>query len=179
METNKINRLLFWTTIILLVTNLSMAISFLTKNTGAKGLSATDNNKAGELPDQLRARTFGEQLDLSTGQLDQFREFTRNYNRSANEITRNLEGLRIEMVNELGKVNSDSTRLHNLTKNMGTLHTDLKNLTVDYYRQLNKICDPDQRVKLNTIFMSMVNKGEEARMSQQGGWRHRYGRGQK
>jgi Spy/CpxP family protein refolding chaperone len=179
METKKINRILLWATIILFITNLTMAISFLTKNISGADQITTDSGKPTDLPDQLRARTFGEQLNLSSDQLNQFRNFTQNYNRSANQITRTLEDLRIEMVTELGKENPDSARLKSFTQKMGMLHTELKNMTVAYYENLNKICKPDQRIKLNEIFMSMVSKGENAKPQQQGGWRHRYGRQQK
>ncbi len=178
METNKTNRLLLWATIILFVTNLSMAVSFLTRTRATNELPEKESAKTTELPDQLRARTFGEKLDLSTDQLDQFRNYTQNYNRSANQITRTLENLRIEMVEELGKENPDSLHLNMLTQNMGMLHTELKNKTITYYKELNRICNPDQRIKLNEIFMSMVSKGENTNQQQQGGWRHRYGRRQ-
>ena len=179
METNKVNRLLLWATIILFATNLSMAITFLYHRTGeSKENNLTAAGTTGGA-DELRARTFRDQLNLQADQMDAFRNYTQSYNQNANGLSRKLEELRIEMVTELGKENPDTAILNKITTSIGNEHARLKNLTIEYYQDLKKICNPEQRGKLNNIFMSVVNKGEDGKFPQQGGgYRHRYGRRQ-
>jgi len=178
METNKLNKTLLWITLILFAINLSMAISFLYHRNEESGETKKEDTDKTDLTEELRGRTFRDQLNLRPEQMDPFREFTRSYNQNANGISRKLEEMRINMVAELGKENSDTALLRLIARNIGEEHTRLKDLTIRYYQSLNKMCSSEQRGKLNAIFMSTVNKTEEGKYPQQGGGRHRYGRQQ-
>ena len=78
------------------------------------------------------------------------------------------------MVDELGKPEPDRELLNSLTKEIGELHTQLKNATIDYYLDMKTICDESQKVKLNEIFKSMLKQNEDVKLP---GRQGRYGRG--
>jgi Spy/CpxP family protein refolding chaperone len=174
MVKQKTYRLLVWAVIILLATNISMAVSFLVHKKQDQNNLEKQEQAAIEVPTEQRTKFFKEQLSLLPGQMDPFREFNRNYNRATNAVAHKLEVLRVEMVGELGKENPDKNRLNEITAEIGNLHKDLKNITIEYYQQMNNICDASQRKKLNGIFMSMVNKNDEVN-PQQRGRRNRFG----
>jgi len=99
---------------------------------------------------------FGEQLGLNMEQMESFREIHREYNRSANQITRNLEMLRIEMIRELGEKHPDLQKINQTNHDFGKLHEELKNQTANYYLELKRICTPEQQQRLQQIFETIA-----------------------
>jgi len=157
-------RTLIWVIVILLATNLSMGISFLyNKKQESKVIEQSEETKF-EVPAEQRTRFFREQLNLSAEQVDLFRELNRNYNRTAREITLQLEGLRAEMVDEMGKPEANRQRLAEITNEIGELHTRLKNVTIDYYMGMKTAADEQQKEKLNEIFRSMLKQNEDVKL---------------
>lgn len=167
-------RTLIWVIVILLATNLSMAITFLYHKQQDKKAAQQTEESAVEVPAEQRTRFFREQLNLNQEQGNQFRELNRNYNRTAREITIQLEKLRNEMVEELGKTEPAKEKLDEITKTIGELHTQLKNVTIDYYLGMKTVCDDNQKEKLNEIFQSMLKQNEDVKLP---GRQGRYGRG--
>src|SRR5690606_7466514 len=102
MITQNRYRALIWIIAILVATNLSMGITFLYHNKQDKMLQEQAIEEKVEAPTQQRTRFFREQLNLDPEQVEQFREHNRNFNRTAWQITNQLESLRIEMIQELG-----------------------------------------------------------------------------
>lgn len=167
-------RMLVWVIVILLATNLSMAITFLYHKQQDKKAAQQTEESAVEVPAEQRTRFFREQLNLNQEQGNQFRELNRNYNRTARDITFQLEKLRSEMVAELGKTELAKEKLEEITKTIGELHTQLKNVTIDYYLGMKTVCDDNQKEKLNEIFQSMLKQNEDVKLP---GRQGRYGRG--
>lgn len=155
---------LVWLIVILVATNLSMGITFLFHKQQDLKVAKQVQETAIEVPTEQRTKFFREQLSLTPEQVDQFRELNRNYNRTAWEITRQLEGLRGEMVEEMGKPESDRQRLDEITKEIGELHTKLKNVTIDYYMGMKTAADEQQKEKLNEIFRSMLKQNEDVKL---------------
>lgn len=156
--------MLVWVIVILVATNLSMAVTFLYhKQQDIKFLRQAQET-AIEVPTEQRTRFFREQLNLAPEQVTQFRELNRNYNRTAWEITHQLERLRAEMVEEMGKTEADRQQLDEITKEIGELHTRLKNVTIDYYMGMKTASDEEQKEKLNEIFKSMLKQNEDVKL---------------
>ena len=81
-----------------------------------------------------------------------------------NEITRYKDQDKKEIViptNHLGRFfkqeKSDTIILNKLSKDLGNLHTELKNLTIQYYLDMKEVCNEKQKVKLFQLFKTMVN----------------------
>lgn len=174
MATKTTYRTLVWVIVILLATNLSMAVTFLYHKQQDKKAAQQTEKSAIEVPTEQRTRFFREQLNLSVEQANQFRELNRNYNRTAREITFQLEKLRNEMVEEIGKSEPNKEQLEVITKTIGELHTQLKNITIEYYMGMKAACNEEQKVKLNEIFKAMLKQNEDVKLPHQPG---RYGWG--
>ena len=167
-------RTLVWVIVILLATNLSMGLSFLYhKKQDIKVIEQAEETKF-EVPAEQRTKFFREQLNLTPEQVNQFRELNRTYNRSARDITMQLDDLRAEMVDEMANAEPNQQLLDTITINIGDLHTKLKKITIGYYMGMKAVCDDDQIIKLNEIFKSMLKQNEDVKLpGRQGryGWR--------
>ena len=161
-------RIFIWIIAILLATNLSMGISFLYHKQQDKRVLEQMEEATIEVPAQRRTRFFREQLNLRFDQMDTFRTLNRTFNRTAWDITHQLEFLRIEMVSELGKDKPNKKRLDSIAKEIGKLHSQLKKETINYYMGMRNACDETQRKKLNEIFMSMLKKNEDVKLPEYG-----------
>jgi len=161
-------RIFIWIIAILLATNLSMGISFLYHKQQDKRMMEQMEEATIEVPAQRRTRFFREQLNLRRDQMDTFRNLNRTFNRTAWDITHQLELLRIEMVSELGKDNPSKKKLDSISNEIGKLHTQLKKETIDYYMSMRAECDETQRKKLNEIFMSMLKQNEDVKLPEYG-----------
>ncbi len=161
-------RILIWVIVILVATNLSMGFSFLYHKQQDKKNAELTREEAIELPAQQRTRFFREHLNLEPQQVSIFRELNRDFNRTAWQINHQLEGLRIEMVQEMGDEHPDKKKLESISREIGELHTQLKNETIDYYLDMKKACTETQQEKLNELFISVLKKNEDVRLPQRG-----------
>ena len=157
-------RILIWLIVILLATNLSMGISFWYHKHEDKKQAEMLNEFNIEVPAQQRTKFFREELNLQPEQVNKFREWNREFNRTGWTITHELEVLRIEMIAELGKETPDQNKLENISNDIGKLHSELKKVTIDYYLKMKNECNEEQQKKLNEIFMSMLKKNEDVKL---------------
>ena len=162
------NTVLKWLTLILLATNLSMGATFLYHKQQEKKQIRQLEEITIELPAQQRTRFFRDQLNLELDQVEVFRELNREFNRSAGKISHQLEILRMDMISELGKQKSNEKKLESITGDIGALHKELKQITIDYYLKMKAQCNEEQQVKLNNIFMSVLNKNEDVKLPEGG-----------
>lgn len=161
-------RILTWIIAILLATNISMGFSFFYHKIQDRKMMEQTEEAAIEVPAQRRTRFFREQLNLRREQMDTFRELNRTFNRNAWQINHDLEALRIEMVNEMGKENPIQSRLDSIATQIGEFHTKLKKETIAYYLAMSKECNKEQREKLNEIFMSVLKQNEDVKLPEYG-----------
>ncbi|NPA35558.1 MAG: hypothetical protein GXO47_01795 [Chlorobi bacterium] len=116
-----------------------------------------------DVPDTHLGRFFRQQLSLTHQQHIKFRIYRQQFHYKANIVTDKLQKKRNEFMEELGKKNSDTVKLHQLSQQIGDLHAELKHLTFEYYLQMKSICNDEQQNKLYSIFWSMMNSGEPAK----------------
>ena len=134
----------------------------------------TLQTQAAEMPNERRTMFLVDQLGLSIDQADSFRNINRTFNRATNPITRDLEDLRLQMLDELAKENPDKEKLTIIAEEIGNLHTELKQATIDFYLQMKSVCQKDQQTKLYQIFHSMLHQEEDVKLPR---GRHQGGRG--
>lgn len=147
---------LIWTVIILVTLNLATLLS-LYFHTHQSTILANESQEEVSKDSVARGAIFlGKQLGLNMDQMESFREIHREYNRSANQITRNLELLRLEMIRELGQQQPDIKKINQTNHEFGKLHEELKNQTATYYLELKKICTPEQQEQLQEIFETIA-----------------------
>lgn len=149
-------RFLIWLVILLLAIN-AATVASLFYHTHKKSVAAEENQTSKpEESSERGTQFFGEQLNLNPDQILQFREIHREYNRSANRIIREMEFYRIQMVNEMGKPDTDREQIRQNNQEFGKLHEDLKNITADYYLKMKDLCNEEQQQRLYEIFSDMV-----------------------
>lgn len=160
MKSESKYKILIWLVVILFAINISTVASlyFYTKRT-EKPLEMTEVVQI-DSQAESGARQFREKLNLDADQVIQFRDINREFNRTANRITRQLEILRIDMVTELGKQGTDRERIGEINKEFGQLHEQLKNLTADYYLKMKALCNEEQQQKLYDLFRGMLKTEE-------------------
>lgn len=167
----KRSKIYIWLIIILLVTNVATIGSVLYHVYTEKKAEPVQKT---EMPNEQRTRFLVEQLNLNVEQADQFRNLNRTFNRTANPVTRELEQLRLEMLEELAASQPDKNKLENIAREIGDLHTELKETTIDFYLQMKSVCTEEQQTKLYQIFHSMLNQEEDVKLPR---GRHQGGRG--
>jgi hypothetical protein len=153
-------RTLIWLVIILIAINLSTVGSLLFHTRNSEKKEAPEKIIQSETILNNGVRHFREKLDLEPDQVLKFREINREFNRSAGQITKRLEFLRVQMIEELARPESSSEKIGEINREFGDLHEQLKNLTAGYYLQMKAACNSEQQLKLYEIFIGMVQKDE-------------------
>ena len=80
----------------------------------------------------------------------------------------------MDLINELGAQNTDTTRLDKLATEIGENNRELKQVTTTFYLNMKKICTEEQQKKLHSIFQSMLNKDSQINLPQPGNGRGRW-----
>lgn len=144
------NRLLIWVVMILLATNIATVVSVM-RNSGER---AEQEARGDEIAD-ARVMFFRDHLELTEGQMADFMRLNRLFSQDARRMTTRLDILRRNMVEELARPEPDMKKVDQITAEIGSLHTDLKQATATYYLGLKKSCNPEQQARLKEMFMVM------------------------
>ncbi len=99
-------------------------------------------------PSNHLGRFFKEELNLSNKQHREFQDIRHQYHQNSDIILKKMEINRNDLLTELGKEKSDTIILNRLSNDLGYLHTELKNLTIQYYLDMKEVCNEKQKIKL-------------------------------
>ena len=149
------------TGIIVLLTLLNLAIvgTILYNKKGVKNYTVQDNKEL-VMPTNHLGRYFREALNLSNKQHRAFQKIRHQYHENSDIIIEKMDKNRNDLLTELGKEKSDTITLNKLSKDLGSLHTELKNLTIQYYLNMKEGCNEKQKVKLFQTFKAMLNSND-------------------
>lgn len=174
---NNAKNIWMWLALILLAVNLSTIGSFWYHM--QQETKAVANNV--EIPDEFRTSFFKEQLGLDEEAKSKFRMLNRNYNQDANQIMNQLNGLRRDMVQQLGDKNCDTLELKNIASLIGEKHKELKLATVQFYLDMKSELNEEQQAKLYDLFSRLLQKDENVKTpkGRRNGWGHGNGPGRK
>lgn len=145
------NRLLIWAVMILLAVNVATIVSALSYSGRIRGESAARSEAVAD----ARVMFFREILQLTERQGREFIQLNRTFNQRAGRMAGRLEVLRRGMIEELAKPEPDMKKVESITAEIGTIHTNLKQETADYYLGLKGLCTPEQQERLKELFMVM------------------------
>lgn len=151
----KLNHLFIAIIVLLLASNVATVITFRNHLTEDHAMAVIDSI---EMPDRQIGRFFRDELELKNDQMDQFRQFRRTYNRSANGVLSSMNEIRQDMVKELRDVHPNRENLDDLAGELGALHEELKGLTFDYYFAMQSVLNEDQQGRMVDIFQSMLTE---------------------
>jgi Spy/CpxP family protein refolding chaperone len=158
---------LIWLVFILFAMNIATVASLVYHTRQANKLTVMQQNSdQAVVKGEQGAGFFREKLSLDAEQVVQFRDINREYNRTTHQIACDLEQLRLNLVEQMGKAEPDTAGLSAICREIGNQHEQLKKLTVDYYLKMKSSCNDDQRLKLNSIFREMVQKEDTTAMHQ-------------
>ena len=183
---NKTNKILWFAVALLIILNLATIGTILYRNQQNK-----DDNLAIVLDENqqnpLAGRFFRQELGFNDAQMEVFREANREFQYIANDLIFEIDSLKREMFEELNKPQSDSMRLNSLSAHLGSHHTELKNITNNFYLKIKSVCDSSQCEQLQRAFLPLFRDGTAANIgsgdnrndstARGQGYRHRYGRG--
>jgi len=145
-------KLLIWIIIVLVAINLAALISGVAYSMKRRNEPPARTG----IPFNQRADFFYEQLGLTSDQRNQFFVFNKEFNQDARLIADKMNSLRYTLIKEMARSNPDRSKLDEICTNIGSLHSELKEITVDYYLKMKSICDPQQQKLLNELFEMML-----------------------
>ncbi len=156
--------LLISTIIVLLVVNIS-ALSTIIYN---KKVHAKKQDKISNVQDEIRKqgmrRFFQEELNLSEEQFHEFKIINTKYSQDSRKIAFQMRKKRYEMMKEIAKKNPNSGNLDQIALDIGSLHYDLKKLTINHFMELKDICNEEQQEILHKMFIQMLSVQDGERM---------------
>lgn len=161
---------------ILVIFNLAIIGTIIYRTKSDKKEVDVDVNISADLDSAPMSSTrFGQFLNLSSEQMDEFRVINRNFRHTAIHINQELERKRIQIFNELQKENPDTLNCKKLSNDIGDLHRDLKVMTYQFYINLKNICTPNQQARLQEVFKPAFHTPKNFGHSRGGGGRYRRG----
>ena len=122
-------QLLTWLVVLLLVLN-AVTIGTIIYHQRQEKKGASDisiGSTAGTNP--LNGRFFRQEMGFNSQQMEVFRELNQSFRPASMEITFRIDSLKGLMYNQLTQAKSDSLQLHQLSDEIGALHSQLKKET--------------------------------------------------
>ncbi|MEA1887620.1 MAG: hypothetical protein U9N72_10480 [Bacteroidota bacterium] len=141
--------------IFLLVTNVATIITTISLNKRNQG--EAEPAAVIELPRDRRIGFFHNQIGLREEQRTAFNNYNRQYNMKAGQLLGEMNQLRRQMVDEMASENPDTSLLNNIASEFGSLHKEMKKLTMEYYFNLKSISNEDQKERLHFMFRDMLD----------------------
>jgi len=164
MKTEYKYSLMIWAIVILAVMNISTLVTIMYHkyhSDKTETVSTSDPKQLETDSEKFSGRYFRDQLDLSSEQMDKFKEMNPVFRPKARSITIELAEKRKQMLVEMSAANSDTTRLNALSDSIGLLHSDLKKITYRYYLEIKDICNHEQQRKLEQLFGEMFTNDSQ------------------
>lgn len=118
-----------------------------------------------------------EKLKFSGKQSEDFDLIRKDFHISARDIAKQMQKLRLNMLNELAKENIDTVVIYKYAQDIGNLHADLKKKTIKFYIDIKNICNPSQRDTLAFIFKHFIQTEDKMDMSRKrmpGNFHHKF-----
>jgi hypothetical protein len=174
MKAENKQSLMIWSIVILAIMNVSTLATIAYHQVQSEKQKADSEQamQSEQASGNFSGRYFREKLNFSGNQMEKFREFNPVFRQHAREINFELAEMRKQMLEEMSKSKSDTSRLNMLSDSIGTLHSGLKKITYKYYLDLKNICTEEQQKQLEQLFsevfasdisMGMHGKGGQKR----------------
>jgi hypothetical protein len=154
------NRILIWVILFLLLLNISAISSIIYHRVS----ESRNTSFIRQTPFQSDGRMRGEGrflrdfLELEPEQFKQFGMARHAFQTKAWDITQELREKKIEFLKELNQKTPDTSKIQQISEDIGNLHKDLRLETGKYYLELREICDKEQQQKLYHFFMQTFER---------------------
>jgi hypothetical protein len=142
-----------WLVIILTTINIAALATIVYKNYQQKDrethISAQKNHQKG-------FKYFIQEMKLNPDQEKYFNDSRGAFCDTSKILFNRQEELRIRMIKELSKDNPDTSLLFSICDSMGYNYILLKKLTMQNFVGFRKVCNAEQRHKLDTIYYKII-----------------------
>ena len=145
--------------VLLILLNLTIVGTILYNKSEVANYKVQDNKEIA-MPINHLGRYFREALNLSNKQHRAFQNIRHKYHENSDIVIKKMGKNRNDLLTELGKEKSDTITLNKLSQDLGTLHIELKKLTIQYYLNMKEVCNEKQKIKLFKTFKAMVNSND-------------------
>ena len=142
--------------VLLILLNLSIVATLFYNKNEVTNYGAQDNQEI-EMPTNHLGRFFREALNLSNKQHRAFQNIRHQYHENSDIIIEKMDKNRNDLLTALGAEKSDTIILKKLSKDIGSLHTELKNLTIQYYLDMKEVCNEKKKI-IKTIRKKHLNR---------------------
>lgn len=170
-------QLLIGTIVILIIINISALVTIILHNRFERNQYSEkvfqDNN-----PKQQGMNYFlRNELKLNNEQFDSFQTINRTYFEKSRNIAIKLHENRILMIEEIANKNPNIEKLDQIAREIGNLHYELKNNTINHFLELKSVCNEEQQVLLQQFFFRLIDEQEQGPFRRrEGPGRERHGR---
>jgi Spy/CpxP family protein refolding chaperone len=167
------NRLAFWILLFLMVINVSALVTFFVANRKV-------NNNELPSPANKPGGALQAELSLAPDQSSKVNEINSAYKASSEPIILSIKEKKVELLEELSKVNTDTNRINTILNDLGIRQHQLQHANIKQFLELKMVCTPEQTKKLSQIYSELygcdhTGKGKGQGNGQGMKHRHRYG----
>ncbi|MDR2908231.1 MAG: hypothetical protein LBU91_09630 [Bacteroidales bacterium] len=151
------HKILCWVICLLVILNVSTIVTIVYKNLQTQAHEQTTVViEAGTV--SLSGQYFCQMLELCPEQKCQFCPRHKVFRAKAGKITENIDNAKRAMFQEMHRPNPDLESLDEISEEIGNLHEELKNITVDFYLSVREVCEtPEQKKKLKDLFAPLFD----------------------
>jgi Spy/CpxP family protein refolding chaperone len=94
-------------------------------------------------------------LGFDNEQRQSFNEMELNYRTELAGLTQNMQNIEANILTELSKNEPDKTVLQQYAAETGIIQAKIKQLTIDHFLNIKKVCTPEQAKNLDSLFNEM------------------------
>ncbi len=114
-------------------------------------------------------RVFKQELNLNQQQITDFGKWGRIYRDKTREILIEMGEVRIALFNEMSLANPDTAKMFAMADEIGSMHAQIKRLTVDHFLVIKENSSPEQFEKFVKLFQrALMDDGYSRRSDRQG-----------
>lgn len=103
-----------------------------------------------------KCNLLSEELGLSAEQEQKVEQIRTTCRITGMAISDSLQINRSNLVKELSKEIPDTIHLRQIAQRIGQLQSQLTNQTINRYLKISKVCTPEQREKLSSLYFEMM-----------------------
>lgn len=164
MDTKTKKSLLIVTIILLIVINISaLATIYYNSKIRTKKLAEINYQKK-QVHVRGMYKFLRDELNLTDEQCMQFRNINKINMSKFHKIAIELNEKRFDMMNEIAEKNPNTKILDDIAGDIGSLHYELKKITINHFLELKEICNDEQQEGLQKIFMQMIHNQDHNKM---------------
>lgn len=106
----------------------------------------------------INGKYFRYHLNFDENQMNVFRKSNGEFRKKANELIRNIAVQKNTLFKELQNQDPNQEKIKEISSEIGSLHTELKIITADFYMTLNAVCNEEQKIKMKNTFFPLFKE---------------------